>query len=65
MEFFHAILSVLPALGGLINSLVKLGKSPAEAADIVIRDMTSRREQYEREKAEDEARLAAKHENND
>ena len=61
MEIFNSVLKVLPALGGLIGSLIQLGKSPDEAADIVIKDMTSRREEYERQKAADEAALAAKH----
>jgi hypothetical protein len=61
MDIFNAIVKTLPALGKLIGALIALGKSPDEAADLVIQDMTSRREQYEAEKAADEKALNDKH----
>lgn len=61
MDTFNAILKVLPALGGLIGALIEMGKSPDEAAELVIKDITSRRTEYEREKAEDMAALEGKH----
>lgn len=61
MEIIEALIKTLPAVGRLIKSLIELGKSPDEAADLVIEDIESRRAEYEREKAEDEAALAEKH----
>lgn len=61
MEILNAVLKVMPALGGLIGSLIELGHSADDAADIVIKDIESRKAEYEREKAADMAALEDKH----
>lgn len=53
--------SLLPDLIAWIKSLIDLGKSPSEAAEIVRRDIRSRVEEYEKAKAADEAALEAKY----
>lgn len=60
-DVISVISAVVPALGELAAALIALGSSPEEAAEIIERDLISRREQYEAEKAEDEAALEAKH----
>lgn len=52
---------LLPSIVDLVGGLIAGGMSPDEAEAVVRRDIESRREQYEKERAEDEAALAAKH----
>lgn len=51
----------IPLLVGLIDGLVKAGQMSPEDAAIVKRDITSRRAEYLRQKAEDERALLVKH----
>lgn len=51
--------AVVPEVIEWIAELIKSGHSEEEALEII--NIQSRREQYEREKAEDLERLAAKH----
>jgi len=60
-DIFKVIAEVLPAVGNLAAALLKLGKSPSEAAEIINRDMKSRQAEYEREKAADDKALEDKH----
>lgn len=52
---------LFPDLVDLIGALVRAGKSPEEARDIVRKDIQSRKAQYDHEKSEDEAALEDKH----
>lgn len=52
---------LLPDLITSISALIAAGHSPDEAHAIVKNNITSRAEQYAREKAEDEERLTHKH----
>jgi hypothetical protein len=52
---------LLPSVISLVQGLIEAGHSPEEAEEIVRKDIESRRSQYEKQKAEDEAALAAKH----
>lgn len=61
MEIFTAILKALPVLGELIKSLIEMGHSPDDAADIVARDLKSRQAEYEAAKAADKQALKDKH----
>lgn len=61
-DVVSVISAVVPALGELAAALIALGKSPDEAAELIKTNITSLRSKYEREKAEDEAALKAKHE---
>jgi hypothetical protein len=52
---------LVPPLVQAIEALIALGHSREEATEIVIRDITSRADEYRRMKAEDRAALAKKH----
>lgn len=52
---------LLPSLVETVAELIAAGASAAEAEAVVRKDIQSRVERYERERAEDEAALDAKH----
>ena len=52
---------LLPSLISTIGAALELGKSPAEAEALVKKDLTSRREAYEAQKAADDQALRDKH----
>lgn len=60
-SWIEAGAKVLPSVINLIGSLVAMGKTPDEAAEIVKRDLESRQAAYEAAKAADDAALEAKH----
>ena len=61
MEAIEIGARLLPSLISLAQGLIAAGHSPEEAEEIIRKDIESRRSEYEREKAEDEAALRAKH----
>ncbi|MEC7520187.1 MAG: hypothetical protein VYE22_10000 [Myxococcota bacterium] len=52
---------LLPSIVDGVAELIAAGMSASEAEEVVRKDIQSRIERYEREKAEDEAALERKH----
>ena len=60
-EIVKVGIDLLPAVTDLVGSLIAMGKSKEEAAEIVKRDLQSRQAAYEAAKAADDQALEDKH----
>jgi len=61
MSAWQTAVELIPDVVKLVGSLVDAGMSFAEAKEVARRDIQSRVALYERQKAEDDAALEAKH----